>query len=449
MRILFASMPFDGHFLPLTGLADHLRKEDTTSASTRARATPSDSPSSAHRTSRSAARREVNGENLAEHFPEIEKLKGPRRIAFDLEKIFFGNTKAHFDDIREIRAEFPFEALVADGAFYAAYLVARKLGGPGLRRRARSHAGSDVTHGTAAVLRSHAGDRPARRAQAPRHPRDGREHHETRHGDVQRAARARRPPALHAQRVRSAWDAATLFFQTGVPEMDFPRERLACQPPVRRPAPAAAHARAGRAPIRRQARQFPSAVVVSQGTVDNRDPEKLLVPALTALAGRRPPRRRLHRPKPHRRPASALPARQRRRRGLGRLRHAPPSRRPLHLQRRLREHHARADERGADPLGRQARRPRTTSTPASPTAASASTSRPSARSPARSRPASSGCSATRVQAERRTRRRRTEGAPAARDDGGRHRRETAGPPMMPRRRDDYTSSDHVRARVCG
>ena len=31
--------------------------------------------------------------------------------------------------------------------------------------------------------------------------------------------------------------------------------------------------------------RFASVVVVSQGTVDNRDPEKLLVPALTALAG--------------------------------------------------------------------------------------------------------------------------------------------------------------------
>src|SRR3712207_7778130 len=26
LRILFASMPFDGHFLPLTGLAQHLRR---------------------------------------------------------------------------------------------------------------------------------------------------------------------------------------------------------------------------------------------------------------------------------------------------------------------------------------------------------------------------------------------------------------------------------------
>jgi UDP:flavonoid glycosyltransferase YjiC (YdhE family) len=31
--------------------------------------------------------------------------------------------------------------------------------------------------------------------------------------------------------------------------------------------------------------RFPATVVISQGTVDNRDPEKLLVPALAALAG--------------------------------------------------------------------------------------------------------------------------------------------------------------------
>ena len=73
---------------------------------------------------------EINGQNLAGHFPEIDKLKGPKRVAFDVEKIFFAPIPAHYADIVELHAGFPFEVLVNDGAFYAAYPVTRKLGIP-------------------------------------------------------------------------------------------------------------------------------------------------------------------------------------------------------------------------------------------------------------------------------------------------------------------------------
>src|SRR5512132_4734158 len=130
MRILFASMPFDGHFLPLTGLAHHLAQSGHdarfyTGPSYARRLAALGVP---HLPFRRAT--EINGANLAEHFPAVERLQGPKRIAFDLEKVFFGNAEAHFADLREIREEFEFEALVADGAFYAAYLVARKLAVP-------------------------------------------------------------------------------------------------------------------------------------------------------------------------------------------------------------------------------------------------------------------------------------------------------------------------------
>ena len=80
-------MPFDGHFLPLTGIAHHLRINGHdvrfyTGPSYAARLAGLDV---AHLPFRRAT--EVNGENVAEYFPEIEKLKGPKRIAFDLEKI--------------------------------------------------------------------------------------------------------------------------------------------------------------------------------------------------------------------------------------------------------------------------------------------------------------------------------------------------------------------------
>ena len=130
MRVLLASMPFDGHFLPMTGLAQRLRREghDVRFYT---------GPSFAGRLERLGVpyvpfhrAAEVNAQNLAEHFPEIAGLTGPRRIAFDAEKIFFANIPAHYADIVELHASFPFEILVSDGAFYAAYPVTRKLGIP-------------------------------------------------------------------------------------------------------------------------------------------------------------------------------------------------------------------------------------------------------------------------------------------------------------------------------
>src|SRR5262245_14035350 len=112
MRILFASMPFDGHFLPLTGLAEHLARAGHdvrfyTGPSYARRLAAVGVP---HLPFRRAT--EVNADNLALHFPEVERLRGPKRIAFDLEKVFFANTGAHFADVREIREEFVFEVLV-------------------------------------------------------------------------------------------------------------------------------------------------------------------------------------------------------------------------------------------------------------------------------------------------------------------------------------------------
>jgi UDP:flavonoid glycosyltransferase YjiC (YdhE family) len=80
-------------------------------------------------------------------------------------------------------------------------------------------------------------------------------------------------------------DAATLFFQTGVAGMDFPRSDWPANyrfvgpllpPPSSHPA---------ELPFADRLAKFKSVVVVSQGTVDNRDPGKLLIPALEALAG--------------------------------------------------------------------------------------------------------------------------------------------------------------------
>lgn len=285
MRILFASMPFDGHFLPLTGPAHHLHAQghDVRFYTGPTYAQRLADLGVAHLPFRRAT--EINGDNLADHFPEVEKLKGAKRIAFDLEKIFFGNTKAHFDDIREIRAEFPFEAFVADGAFYAAYLVARKLEvpvygvGPGPTPAPTSPTAPPpffgLTPATNPIARLkhriiraivESTTRPGMRTFNELLANEG-------------------MPAYERSVFDLPWDAATLFFQTGVPGMDFPRSDWPANHrfvgPLLPPRNSAAH----QLPLEDKLAHYKSVVVVSQGTVDNRDPEKLLVPALTALAG--------------------------------------------------------------------------------------------------------------------------------------------------------------------
>jgi UDP:flavonoid glycosyltransferase YjiC (YdhE family) len=93
-RFLFATMPFDGHFKPLTGLASHLRE---LGHDVRWYAGPSyasvlrdlDIP---HLPFEHA--REVNGDNIAEVFPERVKLSGPKLLAFEFENIFTANCQA-------------------------------------------------------------------------------------------------------------------------------------------------------------------------------------------------------------------------------------------------------------------------------------------------------------------------------------------------------------------
>lgn len=130
MRVLIASMPADGHFKPLTGVAadlsarghdvrwyagpDYGRKLDELGMTwfPYSRAT------------------EVTGENLNDLFPERAGFKGPRRLSFDLEKFFVANVDNHFHDIEELRTQFPFDVLLCDGAMYVEKLVAERLGIP-------------------------------------------------------------------------------------------------------------------------------------------------------------------------------------------------------------------------------------------------------------------------------------------------------------------------------
>ncbi|MCZ7686033.1 MAG: hypothetical protein M5U28_47645 [Sandaracinaceae bacterium] len=108
MQILFATLPADGHFNPLTGLAVHLasRGHDVRWYTGPSYAGKLEKLGIPHFPFERA--NDVNGENLTERYPEYAKLGlGPKAIAFAVEKIFFANLEAHYRDVAELRAGFP------------------------------------------------------------------------------------------------------------------------------------------------------------------------------------------------------------------------------------------------------------------------------------------------------------------------------------------------------
>lgn len=285
-------MPMDGHFNPLTGLAVYLRRRghDVRWYTAPSYARKLDTMGVPHLPFVRAT--DVNAENLTDHFPQYSTLGlGPKAIAFALEKIFFGNLEAHLHDVVELFEAFPFEALVFEGAFYAGLLAAEKLGVPAYPVwPAPTPAPTSKTAPPPFFgLRPWAG--PLGRL---------------RDGIVNRMLLSTQKPGMKIWRdLRKReglppWegnifdvhvDFARALFMASVPGLDFPRDdwpaTLRFVGPLL-PFKAAASPALPSVLVDKLARQTDPVVLVSQGTVDNRDPEKLFVPALQALAGRKP-----------------------------------------------------------------------------------------------------------------------------------------------------------------
>ena len=130
MKILLASLAIDGHFNPLTGIGKRLQANGHdvrwyTGSRYESKLAELGIP---HFPFRRAV--EHTPENLNELYPERALLKGPRAASFDGEKVFASNVGNFFDDIRDIRDDFPFDLLLEDGAVYVQRLVTEILGVP-------------------------------------------------------------------------------------------------------------------------------------------------------------------------------------------------------------------------------------------------------------------------------------------------------------------------------
>lgn len=283
MRVLFASQPAAGHVDPLTPIASHLRARGH---DVRWYAGPrygSKLEGLGMKVFPYDRATEVTADNINELYPERARLRGPKLIAFDVEKFFVANVENHFLDITAIRGTFPFDVFFCDGAFYAEKLVAEALGVPVL------------AVGLSTVLPGPGSPPPFFGLRPAAGIVDT-----VVHGVVRRMlASTTRPGVRTYNAVLSAYGidpiapdgfpqepmaAARRVFLNGSPGLEFP----GYQPPNN--ATFVGHlipSRGGRAPEA----PLPPAVLepgaqvvaVSQGTVDNDDPSKLIVPTLEAL----------------------------------------------------------------------------------------------------------------------------------------------------------------------
>lgn len=115
MKILFASLPADGHFNPLTGLAVHLARQGHdvrwyAGPAYGARVDRLGLPWFAYRRAT-----EVMAGHLDDLFPERRRLKGPQLISFDMDKLFVGQVENHFWTSGRSRRSGPSTCLSATG----------------------------------------------------------------------------------------------------------------------------------------------------------------------------------------------------------------------------------------------------------------------------------------------------------------------------------------------
>ena len=127
-KILFANVPADGHFNPMTGIAMELKSQghDVRWYASKMFGEKLKKLGIPHYPFKKAL--EVNQFNIDEVFPQRKKLKpGVPQLKFDIKNFFVYRAPEYFEDICEIKQDFPFDVFVCDAAFTAGQIVKNKL----------------------------------------------------------------------------------------------------------------------------------------------------------------------------------------------------------------------------------------------------------------------------------------------------------------------------------
>ncbi len=130
-KLLFATMPFEGHFNPLTGIAKYLQSQGHdvrwyAGGSYTQKLAKLEIP---HYPFQKAV--EVNQNNMDEVLPDRVNHKGAiAKIKFDIKHVFVLPIPDMVADIEQIYQDFKFDAIVCDNGFAAGYVIGKKLNVP-------------------------------------------------------------------------------------------------------------------------------------------------------------------------------------------------------------------------------------------------------------------------------------------------------------------------------
>ncbi len=283
MKILFATLPMDGHFNPLTGIAMYLKSAGHdvrwyTGARYAARLERLGIP---HYPFQRAT--EIDQDNFSELFPERARLHGPALIKFDGKQVFVANIVNYYEDVREIDATFPFDALFCDAAFYAIQLIKEKLG-----KRVYSVGVGPSIETSPDFPPNFMGMKPARSAlgkkiqQGMRVAMDKMVMDEVK-GLYDRMVSAQGIEPFRGSLFDISYRCVDALFQSGVPGFQYPRRDP--NPRVKFVGALLPYKAVNTSVLSHPEKldQYSPVILISQGTIDNRDPNKLIVPALEAL----------------------------------------------------------------------------------------------------------------------------------------------------------------------
>ena len=277
-------MPVDGHFNPLTGIAMHFKSlgHDVRwycSNTYEKKLATMDIPLYPF-----VNAREVNSENLYTIYPEAVDMKGIKAIKFAWEKVFLDNIGNHCEDIKDIyNTKFRFDMFFCDAALYVMQMVAELIKTP-----VYVIGPSPFTATSKDTPPNFVGLTPAKNALGKK------VHVLMRHmmdrmvfKDGMKKFNAMREYQGLPHYTGSFWNIpveySKLYFQSGVPEFEYYRSDLsanirfvgALQPYMDK--------EQTNYTIIGKNEQYEKVVLISQGTVDNKDQKKLIIPALDAL----------------------------------------------------------------------------------------------------------------------------------------------------------------------
>lgn len=283
-KILFATMPMDGHFNPLTGIAMHFKAKGH-DVRWYCSQTYEDKLQKLGIHSYSYKRaREVNSQNLHKIYPEISKLKGPKGIKYAFEKIFIDNAENHYLDIKDIyKNEFEFDMFFCDSALYALQIINEKIRkpvyvinpGPMLENSkdtppnfigltpAKTTLGKKIYHLMKFFMDIMIFTKGMKKFNIMRKS----------HG----------LPLYEGSFWDISADYSTIFFQSGVPEFEYYRSDL--NPKIKFVGALLPYKKVSDYSFKypEKLKQYEKVILISQGTIDNINQNKLIIPTLEAL----------------------------------------------------------------------------------------------------------------------------------------------------------------------